>query len=142
LIVRTIPRGGQEITAMMAKRLGVETHEAESIKCRVGLLADTATETAVVIREAVRPLINEVRSSFAYLTSGEQQTRVARLVLTGGGALLAGLADALSDQLGVEVGIADPLARLRGPGNRQDDELERCRCAAAVAIGQTLVGQR
>ena len=138
LIVRTLPRGGQEITAMMAKRLGVEISEAESIKCRVGLLAEAGTETAAVIKEAVRPLINEVRSSFAYLTSGDQQTRVARLALTGGGALLAGLSTALSEQLGVEVVIADPLARLRGEGGHQDDELDRHRSAAAVAIGLTL----
>jgi type IV pilus assembly protein PilM len=138
LIVRTIPRGGQEITEMVARRLGVEAGEAETIKCQLGLRDNTTAETIEVIKDAVRPLINEIRSSFAYLTSGGQRTQVARLSLTGGGALLTGLANALNDQLGVETVIADPLSRLRGAGGQQNEALERGRSSAAVAIGLSL----
>lgn len=144
LIVRTIPRGGDEITDMMAKRLGVEAAEAESIKCRVGLGPDADPKIAIVARVAVRPLVSEIRSSFAYLTSGEQHTQVTRLALSGGGALLPGLAGILGEQLGVEVLVADPLARL-GPAGAGHDaatmaRLAGCRLSAAVAIGLTLVG--
>jgi len=138
LIVRTIPRGGAEITDMIATRLGVNVPEAESLKCRVGLQADEGPSTAEVIQEAVRPLIGEVRSSFAYLTSGERHTRVTRLVLSGGGSLLPGLVEALSSQLGVEVVIADPLKRLRDQRRGKRESLEQFRSTAAVSIGLTL----
>lgn len=137
LIVRTIPRGGAEITEMIAARLGATVGEAEVLKCRVGLRADDGPETAEVVREAIRPLVNEVRSSFAYVTNA-RQTAVGRLVLSGGGALLPGLAAALSSQLDVEVVIADPLARLRDQRRGKHGSNQELRSSAAVSIGLTL----
>jgi type IV pilus assembly protein PilM len=139
LIVRTVPRGSAEVTQLIAARLDLPAAEAEALKCRVGLLADESVadgETADVIREAVRPLITEIRNSFAYLTAGEQQRRVTRLALSGGGAQLPGLLDALSQQLGVEAVPVDPTIRLRRTG----DELAQLGTTAAVSIGLTLVG--
>jgi type IV pilus assembly protein PilM len=138
LIVRTIPRGGAEITTMIAARLGATVAEAESLKCRVGLRSDGGPETAEVIREAVRPLINEIRSSFAYLTAGGRQSTVTRLALAGGGSLLPGLDDALRQQLEVEVVIADTAMRLRDVRRDRDNSPERFRSAAGVSIGLTL----
>ena len=40
LIVRTVPRGGVEITASIATRLGIPVAEAEALKCRFGLHGD------------------------------------------------------------------------------------------------------
>jgi type IV pilus assembly protein PilM len=141
LIVRTIPRGGAEITEMIAARLGATVEEAESLKCRVGLQVDEGPETAEVVREAVRPLIGEIRSSFAYLSAGDRQARVTRLALAGGGALLPGLVDALRTELDVDVLIADPTVRLRDP-RRKRGNLEQFRSSAAVAIGLTLGAAR
>jgi type IV pilus assembly protein PilM len=138
LIVRTIPRGGAEITEMIAGRLGVDTGGAEALKCRVGMYKPDEPETADLIKEGMRPLINEIRSSFAYLSSGEQHRRVGRLALSGGGAGLPGLVDALSTQFGIDVVLADPLVRLHDGRRRQDDGLERFRSSAAVSIGLTL----
>ena len=142
LIVRTIPRGGAEITELVATRLGIPIDEAESVKCQIGLRAEAGLETAEVIREAVRPLVSEIRSSFAYLTAGGRQTQVARLALSGGGALLPGLVDALRSQLDVEVIIPDPMGRIRdvrrGRNDSKNASLERFRASAAVSIGLTL----
>jgi type IV pilus assembly protein PilM len=138
LIVRTIPRGGEEITEMIATRLGATGSEAESLKCRVGLRTDEEPETAEVIWDAVRPLIREIRSSFAYLTAGDRQTHVTTVALSGGGALLPGLVEALSGQLGVEVVTADPLIRLRDSRRRHHDKLGPFRSSAAVSIGLAL----
>jgi type IV pilus assembly protein PilM len=138
LIVRTIPRGGAEVTEMIATRIGATLDEAESLKCRVGLLPEGGPETADVIAEAVRPLIREIRSSFTYLASGGRQTQVGRLALAGGGAQLPGLVEALREQLGIDVAIADPAMRVRGNGRGKHDGLERIRSSAAVSIGLTL----
>jgi type IV pilus assembly protein PilM len=143
LIVRTIPRGGTEITELIAARIGATFAEAESLKCRVGLRADDGPETAEVVREAIRPLVSEIRSSFTYLTSGARQTKVRRLVLCGGGAALPGLADTLGAQLEVEVVMADPVVRLRDQRRRgKRDSLEPLRSSAAVSIGLTLGATR
>jgi type IV pilus assembly protein PilM len=138
LIVRTIPRGGAEITERIAARTGATVPEAEAIKCRVGLMADGGPDTAAAVREAIRPLINEIGSSFAYLTAGDRQTRVARVALSGGGAQLPGLMGALAEQLGVDVVIVDPMMRVRERRSGRRPGPDRLRSSATVSIGLTL----
>jgi type IV pilus assembly protein PilM len=138
LIVRTIPRGGAEVTELVAGRLGIAVSEAEALKCRVGLRTDIDAAAAEVVREAVGPIVSEIRSSFAYLNTGDRQAQVARLALSGGGCLLPGLPESLSAQLGVEVVLADPTRRLRGGHRAGHDHLQRSRSSAAVSIGLAL----
>jgi len=138
LIVRTVPRGGADITERIATRLGANAAEAETLKCRVGLRADEGPETAEVIREAVRPLLGELRSSFAYVTSGEGQARVARLVLSGGGAGLPGLDEFLGAELNLEVVVADPTVRVRDARGSRRDRPDQLHTSACVSVGLTL----
>jgi type IV pilus assembly protein PilM len=139
-IVRTIPRGGAEVTRLMAARLGMPYGEAETLKCRVGLIPGEGPDSAEVITEAIRPLVNEIRSSLGYFASSRgTEQRVSRLALVGGAARLPGLADELRDSLGVATFLANPLRRVSDSreGGRHD-VLERFRSSAAVAIGLTL----
>jgi type IV pilus assembly protein PilM len=137
-IVRTIPRGGAEVTELIASRMGATAGEAESLKCRVGLRSAEGPETAEVISEAVRPLVNEIRNSFTYLTTGERRVRVTRLALSGGGSRLPGLSDVLRELLDVDVVFADPLLRLQDPRRGKQENLEQFSASAAVCIGLTL----
>jgi type IV pilus assembly protein PilM len=138
LIVRTIPRGSAEITEAIAGRLGATLEEAESLKCRVGLRAEGGPETAEVVGSALRPLISEIRSSFQYLNAAGAQRKVARLVLAGGGGLLPGLVELLSEQLDVIASVADPLMRFREVRKGKQEILDRFRAASTVSIGLTL----
>jgi type IV pilus assembly protein PilM len=139
-IVRTIPRGGAEITDSVATHLDIGFDEAEIVKGRVGMQSEAEADTAAIIRVATRPIVSEINSSFAYLTSGERPTRVARLTLSGGGSRLPGLRDALAEMLGVEVGYADPILRVRGLRRSRNGALGQARASAAVAIGLALKG--
>jgi type IV pilus assembly protein PilM len=138
-IVRTVPRGGAEVTRLMSSRLGMSAAEAEALKCRVGLIRGEGPETAEVVAEAVRPLINEIRGSLNYYSAANPNARVSRLVLVGGAALLPGLTDRLSDQLGVPASLSDPLQHVSDSrrGGRHD-VLGRFRSSAAVSIGLML----
>lgn len=138
-IVRTVPRGGEEVTKMIASRLSIPVTEAEAVKCRVGLTGTENAESAEVVAEAIRPLITEIRSSFNYFASSHPGERVRRLALVGGAALLPGLPERLTDELGVPAFLSDPLQRVFDPrtGGRHD-VLGRFRSSAAVSIGLTL----
>jgi type IV pilus assembly protein PilM len=135
LIVRTIPRGGHDITDAIAKQLDVTLEEAEALKCERGMRP--GDESATVIREAVRPLISEIRSSFAYLTAGDKQTRVNRLSLSGGGGQLPGLDDALATDLQIDVVTADATVRVHTAA-ASHGSLDAFRSTAGVSIGLTL----
>ena len=138
-IVRTIPRGGAEVTKLIASRLGMPPAEAEVIKCRVGLVRGEGVDSADVVEEAIRPLISEIRSSFSYYASSHNAERVARLALVGGAAQLPGLTEKLAQTLGVPTFLSDPLQRVNDSrrGGRHD-VLGRFRSSAAVSIGLTL----
>ena len=138
-IVRTVPRGGAEITKLLASRLGMTASEAEVLKCRVGLTVGEGLASPEVVDEAVRPLLNEIRTSFTYFASSHSDRRVARLALVGGAAQLPGLTQKLEDTLGVPTFLSDPLQRVNDSrrGGRHD-VLGRFRSSAAVAIGLTL----
>lgn len=138
-MVRSVPRGGAEVTKMVATRLGLTNSEAETVKCRVGLRATESEEGAQVIAEAIRPLVGEIRGSFNYFASANPGHRVQRLALVGGAALLPGLPETLSEELGVPVFLSDPLQRVHDlrKGGRHD-VLARFRSSAAVSIGLTL----
>jgi type IV pilus assembly protein PilM len=138
LIVRTVPRGGIEITENIAARLGISPAEAEVLKCRYGLHGDERPETAVAAAEAIRPLVNELRSSFTYLASGERQKQVTRIALCGGSALMPGLAEHLQNQLHVSVMYADSAGRLRDTRRARQRGFDSFVPSAAVSIGLTL----
>ncbi|MGN6606223.1 MAG: type IV pilus assembly protein PilM [Jatrophihabitans sp.] len=138
-IVRTIPRGGAEVTKMLASRLGISTEEAEVLKCRVGLDAAESSEAADVAAEALRPLVTEIRNSLNYFGTAHPDDRVTRLALVGGASMLAGLPGALTRQIGVPAYLSDPLQRVSDPRRGgKHDILGRFRSSAAVSIGLTL----
>jgi len=138
LIVRTVPRGGHEITQTLATRLGLQATEAETLKCRYGLHGDGTNDSAAAAVDAIRPLLNELRSSFAYLASGERQKQVTRISLCGGSALMPGLAEHLQQNLHVAVMYADNAGRLRDTRRARERGFDSFVPSAAVSIGLTL----
>jgi type IV pilus assembly protein PilM len=138
LIVRTVPRGGHEITQSLATRLGIPPAEAETLKCRYGLHGDGSPDSSGAAVDAIRPLLNELRSSFTYLASGERQKQVTRISLCGGSALMPGLAEHLQDKLHVAVMYADNAGRLRDTRRARERGFDSFVPSAAVSIGLTL----
>jgi type IV pilus assembly protein PilM len=138
-IVRNIPRGGAEVTKLVASRLELSLPDAEALKVRAGLDRRDEPETADVVAEALRPLITELRTSLRYHEAANPGAPVRRLALVGGAAQLRGLPEHLGAALGVPVELADPFQRVDDTrrGGRHD-LLGRSRSSAAVSIGLTL----
>ena len=82
--------------------------------------------------------MNELRSSFTYLASGERQKQVTRISLCGGSALMPGLAEHIQKQLGVSVLYADAASRLGDTRNARQRGFDSFVPSAAVSIGLTL----
>ncbi len=138
-IVRTIPRGGADVSEALSKALSIPLEAAENLKRQVGLLPNEDRRIATVITETMRPLISELRSSFEYLAAGESQARVAGLSICGGTARMPGLPEALAEEFGVSVRLAEPLMRLRENRHRgYHDELSHYSSSAAVSVGLAL----
>ena len=108
-LARTIHAGGDLITDEIAREFNLTPARAREGKHREAFvdaipegeeLSDDARRAADACRRGLRPVIRDVRRTLqAHAT--ETGTPVTRLLLSGGGSALGGLAEHLTQQLGV-----------------------------------------
>jgi len=134
-VVRTVPRGGQELTERIADRSGLKTHEAEDLKRKHGL-SGTDRSVSDAVAEGIRPLIAEIRSSLNYFNQTNAGAQLQRISLTGGGSGLRGIAEALTDQLGIPTAVVEPMRHIRNRWASKSAQQEGSELAAtAVSVG-------
>jgi type IV pilus assembly protein PilM len=139
--VRILLMGGQDVTDALSERVGTSLAEAEQIKHYVGMVGgpedlDTATRAVQATAEA---FIDEIRGSLDYHNASNPQRPVSRVVLSGGGSLLRGLAHRLQLAVRVPVDAGDPLSRLRiGRTGLTPEQLDLVRPLAATPVGLAL----
>lgn len=137
-MVRTLGRGGEQLTDRLVERTGSSSTEAEILKREIGLLGGDS-EVAMILKGAVRPLITDIRGSLQYFGSAHESLTLERVRLTGGGAQLPGFADMLSEDTGIACTVVSPLERVRnmmtaGAGQHEDFTA----AATAVSVGLAL----
>lgn len=132
-VVRTVARGGRELSDRLADKIGISPSEAEIAKCEIGLTGSDR-RIADALNEIVRPLLAEVRSSIHYFGSSTGGAQLERISLTGGTSQLLGLSDILADQIGVPAGVVTPMQHIRNRHvNKQTEATEGH--ASAVSVG-------
>lgn len=106
--VRLIPTGGEDLTLALASRLEIDSDAAEALKRTLGLASASAHSTPPpegphnvaaqkIIHEVTTELLASLRNTVNYFTNTRHRMPVTRIVLTGGGAQLAGFGHALHD---------------------------------------------
>lgn len=119
--LRIIRKGGDDLTAELVDRLGIDGALADQVKRTVD--ADTAdlpmalSDAPGLLREFSNSLLASLRNTLAYYLGTREGVTFDRLVLTGGGAELPGFAAALQAVSGIDVVRGDPfnsIARARG----------------------------
>lgn len=134
-VVRIVPRGGSDVTAMLADRLGMSVADAEALKLREGMGAP-GSNVEMLVRLAVTPLLHQLRGSIEYFVASHAGARVDRILLCGGGAQLRGLPEAIAVDLNLAAELVDPMAGLPVHGKGLDDgDVQRFRPHSAVPIG-------
>lgn len=108
------PCGGEQITGLIQKTLGVTNHEAVIIKSRYGL---GVSKKQAEIESALKPLLSlltrEIRRTVRYYEERTKAKRpIVQIVIMGGGANMPGLADYLTRDLRLPVRSFDPTAYL------------------------------
>ena len=115
--VRILLMGGADITDAVAERLGVPFDQAEAVKQSTGIEAFAGGAEAPPASRAIEAtgsaLVDEVRSSLDYYLAQSGAVRIHRVVLSGGGSRLTGLATRLSAATRLPVEAARPISLLR-----------------------------
>ncbi len=130
LLSRKIPVAGSDLTKAMTAvlvsdrgRTELTLEEAEKIKREVGIpggdeckvIDDKISTTQILpmVRAPLEQLVSEIDRCFDYYREETGDRRIDSLMLLGGGAALRGISKFLSEGLGIEVTIGDPLAGLK-----------------------------
>jgi len=141
--VRMLLQGGADITESLSDQLGVSGGEAESLKLRAILPRDAGAagdDPAVrVLETAASSWIEEVRGSLDYYLAQPDAVRLDRIVLSGGGAQLHGLAYRLAAATGTPVDPAQPISRVAvGRTGLSDQQLTYLEPLTSVPVGLAL----
>lgn len=137
-VVRTVSRGGEQLTERLVERTGVGAAEAEIVKREIGLLGGE-NEAAMILTSAIRPLLSDIRSSVQYFTTTQGSSSPDRITLTGGGAQLPGLAEVLASETGIPCSLVSPLHHVRlAVDEREPEPTDALGAASAVSVGLAL----
>ncbi len=139
--VRILLMGGQDVTNAIAERMGVPQEQAEGMKQQLALGGgDGVDAQAARVVEAVgAAFVDEVRGSLDYYLASSGSAPISRLVLTGGGARLGGLAQRLQTMTRVPVESGAPMQSLHvGRTGLSTEQISFVEPLAAVPVGLAL----
>jgi type IV pilus assembly protein PilM len=95
---------------------------------------------AQMMEPVLQRFVSEVRGSVDFYTSQPGAANVGRVVLTGGGSMLGGLSDAITNALGITADVGHPFARVpMGSMNVSADQTNVAERYMSVALGLALV---
>ena len=115
---RSVEVGGSTITQALADLMHITTQQAEQYKVDLPILMQQQQLTAMPkpIADAITPVINEIKFLIqTYYQQVDKSKKLDRIILTGGGALLAGLRAHVEAQTDTRTYIADPWSRVIYP---------------------------
>ena len=154
-LTRFVPVGFSDFVGAVARAADLPDDEAEkrALDPRTGL-GDEPEEAPVSgeeagdwdpalaydarrgLEEAARDLAEEVRSSIEYHRAQPRAREVSRLLLSGEGALVAGLASHLGELLGLPAENARPAEKITANrSNVSDEQLRAMEPVLAIALG-------
>jgi type IV pilus assembly protein PilM len=145
LFTRDITIGGSQFTDILQKNLGLSFQQAEALKRGVVDAADGVEE------KAIEPLMNnvtemvalEIQKTFDFYraTTDNESLAVRKILISGGGSKLSGLAEELSKRLELPVEVLDPFRQIKVDAKKFDpDYLSEIMPEMAVAVGLAVRG--
>jgi type IV pilus assembly protein PilM len=159
ILNRNIGVSGDDFTAAIQRSFGLDFDSAEEIKLDYGTATiPTEDEEELLnfdakreqfspsrVYESLRPVLvdltTEVRRSLEFFRVQQGDATVNRMLVTGGGAKLRGLPEAIGDALGFRVEVADPWLSVLVDERQFDEQyLGKVGPEFAVALGLALRG--
>ena len=145
LFTRDITVGGSQFTDVLQRSLGLNFQQAEAIKRGVTDGVDGIEEKSIepLMNNVTEVVAMEIQKTFDFYraTTEDNETVVQKILISGGGSKLIGLAQELSQRLELPVEVLDPFRRIKvdskkcGPGYLKEIVPEM-----AVAVGLAVRG--
>jgi type IV pilus assembly protein PilM len=145
LFTRDITMGGSQFTDVLQRNLGLSFQQAEAVKRGVMESAEGVEETAIepLMNNVTEMVAMEIQKTFDFYRSSSDDNALAvqKILISGGGSKLSGLAEDLSARLELPVEVLDPFRSIKVDTKKFDpDYLSEIMPEMAVAVGLALRG--
>ncbi|MEP7149690.1 MAG: type IV pilus assembly protein PilM [Acidobacteriota bacterium] len=145
LFTRDITVGGSQFTDVLQRSLGLSFQQAEAVKRGVSHAVEGVEE------KSIEPLMNnvteivamEIQKTFDFYraTTEDNHTVVQKILISGGGSKLNGLAQELSRRLELPVEVLNPFRNIKVDSRKFDAEyIHEIMPEMAVAVGLAVRG--
>jgi type IV pilus assembly protein PilM len=113
LFWRDISFGGNQFTEALQREFNLSFENAEALKRGREVEGHTANDARRVLETVGAEMSGEIQKTFDFFSTTASEGSVDQVVLSGGGALTAGLRDVLAERLGCEIELMNPLRRIQ-----------------------------
>lgn len=145
LFTRDITVGGSQFTDVLQRSLGLSFQQAEAVKRGVDHVVEGLEEKAIepLITNVTEIVAMEIQKTFDFYraTTEDTETVVQKILISGGGSKLQGLANDLSSRLELPVEVMDPFRNIKVDSKKFDpDYMSEIMPEMAVAVGLAMRG--
>ncbi|MGZ3807383.1 MAG: pilus assembly protein PilM, partial [Bacteriovorax sp.] len=128
--------GGLTITEEIQRQQGVNYNEAESLKIYGDGNGNIPEEIVEIINQVLDTFFVELKKTVDFWVSSTSEESFDGCIITGGGAQIPGLTDALQDLLETEVKVLNPFSTMSyNKNNISDDMIDDIAYRGVCAIG-------
>ncbi|MFN9739401.1 MAG: pilus assembly protein PilM [Pseudomonadota bacterium] len=124
--------GGKQLTDEVMRRYGLSYEEAGLAKRQGGLPESYELEVLEPFKEA---MVQQISRLLQFFFAGSEYSKVDQVVLAGGCASIAGIAEMVEEQLGMPAVVANPLAGMALSNRVQGQTLQQDAPALMIACG-------
>jgi type IV pilus assembly protein PilM len=115
--------GGLTITEEIQRQMGVNYHEAESLKIHGDGNGNIPEEIVEIINQVLDIFFSEIKKTIDFWISSTSEESFDGCILTGGGAQISGITEALQELLETEVQILNPFSAMSYNKNNITEKL-------------------
>lgn len=109
---RSVPMGGNQFTEEIQRSLNVSFQDAEDLKMGKTVEGVETDDLAEVIDTASNSLVGEITRSIDFYLGSTPGITISRILLSGGGARVNGLADSLQEKSAIPCELVDPFSAI------------------------------
>ncbi|MEW6594947.1 MAG: type IV pilus assembly protein PilM [Thermodesulfobacteriota bacterium] len=109
-LARDVVLGSRQLTEQIQGRFDLPYEEAEALKTGSQPAGDLQEGVERIFTETCRQWVTEIKRALDFYASNYPDVPISRLVLSGGGARIAGLADFIARETGIPAEIFNPFA--------------------------------
>ncbi len=136
VLTKEVSVGGVLITEEIQRIMGVSYEEAEDLKTFGDENGNLPEEIVAVINNQIETQLLEIKKVLNFYIAQGSSEQITSCLLTGGGAKLPGLVDAMGEMIGGDVDILNPFKVIEyNKKNITEAQIEQIATTGVVAIG-------